>query len=290
MDSIQSAWSAVYGLISHAVTAAFPWINVILMIIAGCLGSMLFGKIKDPLREILLRSLGILVILMGFVELWDGFFVLQTGQFETVGTLLIVFVLPLGYAFGHGWSLDRALGKLGLILHRFFFKEKPQRPVPADGDPSIQPARRENTPSAEGFMLATVICAFSSTTIFSAWESQTAEDALPLLVRLGFHVLIFFMLSALFGSNCTLAAIPALAVELILLLASLLVGNLMTDTLMNQIRLVGAVILIATGLSLGFNKRVRSAKLIPAYALVIFFGLIMLMIDKLIVEKLLGMA
>ena len=48
MDSIQSAWSAVYGLISHAVTAAFPWINVILMITAGCLGSMLFGKIKDP--------------------------------------------------------------------------------------------------------------------------------------------------------------------------------------------------------------------------------------------------
>ena len=287
---LENAWSTVYGLIANAVTSAFPWINVILMIIAGCLGSMLFGKIKDPLREVLLRTLGIFIILMGFVELWDGFFVLQTGQFETVGTMLLVFALPAGYAWGYVFSLDRGLGQLGIRLFRVFFKDKPRRPVPVGKNGSPAQTPRNDTPSAEGFMLATVICAFTSTTIFSMWDATMTKDALPLLVRLGFHAVIFFMLAALYGSNVTLAAIPVLAVELIMLLVNLLLGDLMTHTIMNQIRLVGAVMLLATGLSLGWGKRVRSAKFIPTYAIVIFFGFAMLFIDKVIVENLLGMA
>jgi uncharacterized membrane protein YqgA involved in biofilm formation len=131
-------------------------------------------------------------------------------------------------------------------------------------------------------MLAAVICAFSSTTLYSMWESQMTTDALPLLLRLGFHMVVFFLLAALFGGGITFAAIPVLAVELILLLVYTLWGDLLTHTLMSQFRLIGSVILMSTGIALGIGKRCRAAKLIPAYAIPIIFGLVKLLSDKLI--------
>lgn len=284
LDLMQDLWQDFFSLLSSAVISSFPWINVILMVIAGCFGSMLCGKIKDPVRDALARALGLFVILMGGMELWNGFFVLQTGQFETMGTMLVVLALPAGYAFGHAFALDRALGKLGVRLFRVFIKEKPRRPAPktAGQDPALQKPQRDNLPSAEGFMLAAVIGAFGSTSFFATWDSMMTEDALPLLACLGFHMVVFFLLAALYGSNSTFAAIPVLCVELLMLLLYHLLGDVITYTLMNQLRLVGAVILIATGIFMGCGKRVRSAKLIPAYLIPIIFGIVKLLVDKLI--------
>ena len=135
-------------------------------------------------------------------------------------------------------------------------------------------------------MLATMIAAFGSPTIRGTLDCQVTEDALPMLVTLGFHAVVFFLLTALFSSNAVFAAIPVLAVEGLLLLVNTLWGNLLTHTLVNQFCLIGAVILIATGLWMGLGKRVRTAHLIPAYLIPVICGgiykLVMLLVNKLI--------
>lgn len=270
---------AIWQTISQAVTSSFPLVNLLLVIVAGCLGSLLFGKIQSPLREILLRSLGLLAILMGAVEIWNGFFVLQTAQFETVGTLLVIFSLVVGYAFGYALNLDRAIGQAGVWLHSQFIKDKPSRAeIIARSKGEEAPRRRRGgKPSAEGFLLATVLCALSSTTVFSTLMYTTSEDPLPLLLRLGFHALAFFLLAALFGSNVTFAAISVLVVEGILLVASALWGDLITHNLMNHLRLIGAVVLVTAGISMGIGKRVRAPRLVPAYLIPVIYGLSILL-------------
>ena len=124
---MQNLWLTVYGAISDAVHSSFPLINLILPLIAGCLGCLICGKIRDSLRDTLLRALGLLVFLMGGVELWNGFFVLQTAEFETKGTLLVLVSLVAGYLLGYGLNLDLSLGKLGLWLYRLFVKDKPTK-------------------------------------------------------------------------------------------------------------------------------------------------------------------
>lgn len=265
----------IWQSISTAVTDSFPLINIFVVVIAGCLGFLLYGRVKSPAREILLRALGLLTILMGAVEIWNGFFVLQTAQFETTGTLLVVIALPVGLAFGYALTLERSIGKSGVWLFRQFVKDKPSRAeviARAKGQENVK-RRKTPEPSAEGYMLASVLCAFSSTTVFSMLSYASAEDPLPLLIRLGFHFIVFFLLAALFGSNVILAAVPLLVVEGLLLVANRLAGDLITNTLMNQLRLIGAVILVAAGVAMGGGKRVRAAQLIPAYFIPVIYGL-----------------
>ena len=293
---LQTAVDSVYGVISDTVLRFFPLINLILMIIAGCFGSLLVGKIKPALRDALLRGLGLLVLLMGCTELWNGFFVLQVGQFETTGTMLVVVSLVLGYGLGLVFRPERGLGRLGLWLSRKFLKDKQdklrRRVVAAptetaegmpDGAPvlvEILPARPEKPHSAEGFMLASVICAFGSPTVFGVLGSGYATDALPLLWSIGFHVVVMFVLNAVFGSSCSLAAIPVLVVEGILWLVGFLWGDLLTYTLVSQIRLIGAAVLLAAGIALGMGKRVRAARLIPAYLFPVIYGVALLLVRR----------
>ncbi len=293
---LQTAWETVYGVISDTVLQFFPLINLLLIVIAGCLGSLLFGKLKTALRDALYRGLGLFVALIGCAELWNGFFVLQVGQFETTGTMLVVFSLVLGYGLGFLLMPERGLGRLGLWLSRKIIRDKrakprragaalPAAPSTAPSDtPPVQPscASAESRHSAEGFMLAAVICIFGSPTVYGILGNGAAVDAIPLLLTLGFHVVVSFMLNALFGSSCTAAAIPLLIVEGILWLVSILFGDLLTHTLVSQLRLIGAAILLFTGLSMGMGKRVRAARLIPAYLFPVIYGLAVLWVRKML--------
>lgn len=286
LDWLQSTWNTVFGVISQTVLTTFPFLNIILVIMAGCFGSMLFGKIKTPVRDPLLKLVGVIAMLMGASVAWDGFFVLQTGQFETKGTVLVVFSLLLGYVFGDGLAVERALRKLGTWLSGLFAKKTPapqgkNAKAPAAAE-AIDNAILEKKKKAgnEGFLLATVICAFSAPNIRYAIESQLNEDAIPLLVKLGFDILVIFLLAAIFGSDVTLAAVPMLVVEGGLILITKLWGDLLTPALVGQITLVGAVILIATGLGLGLGKKYRTANLIPALFIPAIYGLIILLAEK----------
>ena len=130
-------------------------------------------------------------------------------------------------------------------------------------------------------MLASVLCAFSSTTVFSILDLQMAEDVVPLLYRLGFHALVFFLLTALYGSSVSFAIVPVLAVEGILFLLGTFGGDLITLNLANQFRLIGAVMLLAAGVALGCGKRVRAARFIPAYLIPLIYAVIMLIVTTL---------
>lgn len=275
--------SNLYDALSGVILSAFPFVSPLLMLLAGCLGALLYGKIKEPVQSVLLRALGLLVLLMGGLELWNGFFVLQTAQFETQGTVLVIFSLIIGYAFGYAFSLERVIGQMGeWLFGRFMRPSKPRKSdIIAQAKGQAVRERKTCPPSAEGFMLASVLCGFSSTTVFSILDLQMTEDPLPLLLRLGFHALVFFLLTALFGSSVSFAVVPVLAVEGILFLVGTVAGDLITYNLTNQLRLVGAVLLLAAGAALGCGKRVRAARLIPAYLIPLIYGIASTLIMRL---------
>ena len=280
LDWLETTWRTVYGIISSAVTSMFPLLYIILLVIAGCLGSMRYGKVKDAHRDVLLRALGIGALLMGASEIWDGFFVLQTGQFETTGTLLVAVSLLLGYVFGRALDLDTKLGRLGVSMYGRFVK--PTRvPAGSPDTPAAKGAGVGNPPSAEGFLLATLLTACSGSALCYAIADESS-DPITLLVKLGFCFGAILLLSAVYGSNVAFAAVPVAVVEGVMMLVNHFWGHLITPTLLNQFMLIGGVILISAGLSLCLGKRIRAARFIPAYFIPVVYGLALLLADKLI--------
>ena len=293
LDGLEKILRTIYAYISNTVILTFPLLNTILIVMAGCFGSMLYHKVRPSHKDVLLKALGIAAIVMGFSQFWDGFFTLQTGQFETKGTMLVLFALLLGYVLGDALALDRYIGRLGLWLNRLFAKnpDSAAKSGTASGKPaakksaSPEPIKQEEHALSEGFILACVFCAFSAPTIRSAIEYQATEDAAPLLIKLGFDIAVIFTLAIIYGTGVTFVAAPVLAVEGIFLLSYKLFTSFLTPDLVNQLCLIGAVMLITVGLRLGLGTKSRAANFIPAYLIPVIWALITLLVDKLTETK-----
>jgi len=282
LDWFENAWARIWAFISNTVTTTFPLLHVILLVMAGCIGSILYEKLKPDYRTPLLRVCGILLLLMGASEVWDGFFVLQTGQFETTGTLLVVFALILGYVFGTALDLERRLGRFGIRMYERFAKAPASKT--AAGEEKALPPKESAPYGAEGFVLATLACAFSGSTLCYSIADESAE-ASSLLIKLGFCFLLILLLSTVYGTNVTFAAVPTIVVELIMILSNRLWGDLLSSTLMNQFMLIGGMILITAGLSLSFGKKLRAAHFLPAFLIPVVYGLVLVLADKLTESK-----
>ena len=278
MDVIQNFFSSLGKTLTHVLITGFPFINVFVILIAGILGSSLYGKPGAQTKNLIHKLLGVSVILFGINELWQSLFVLEEGVLEAKGTLLVVISVLLGWLFGEALMMDRLLGKLGILLSRAFAPKptpleiaqmKKNKPSPEE----ISAEAKKLCDCADGFVIATVLCGFSSTLFTGFLEGRATGEAGPLLVKLAFDLVLVFVLAVLYGSGVSLSGIPVLCVELLLWLVDSRWGEVLTVELTRQTALVGGIILLSGGICLMYGKRFRAANLIPALLLPVLFTL-----------------
>ena len=277
MDTILELLNSLWGRVSQAVISAFPILNTIIVLGAGCLGTLLYGRFKRSTRDIIIKCLGIAVILFAISELWNNFFVLQDGLIEAEGTLLVVIALPMGWLFGEALAIDRGLGKLGLLLNNLFEEKKPEdknkdeKPTPEDTARLVL-AREDR---ATGFIIAFTLCGFSSLIFTRFLEGRINDDPIPMLITLAFDFVLVFWLAAVYGSGTPFAGLGVLVSEGALGIAYSLWGDFFTPKLMGQLALTGGMILLFGGISLCRGKRFRAANLIPALFIPIIYTVAM---------------
>ena len=277
MNTILELLASLWAVVSQAVISAFPILNTIIVIGGGCLGMLLYGRFNRHTRDIITKALGIAVVLFAISELWNTFFVLETGLFEAEGTLLVVVAIPMGWLFGEALAIDLLLGKLGLLLHKVFEEKKPEAVEPQANLTPEETARlvltREDR--ATGFIIAFTLCGFSSLIFTRFLEGRINDDPIPMLIKLAFDFVLVFWLASIYGSGVPFAGISVLVSEGALGIAYSLWGDFFTPKLLGQLALTGGMILLFGGISLCRGKRFRAANLIPALFIPIVYTVAM---------------
>ena len=288
MDTILELLTSLWDRVSQAIVSAFPILNTIIVLGAGCLGMLLYGRWKRGTRDIIVKCLGIAVILFAVSELWSSFFVLQDGQLEAEGTLLVVVSLPLGWLFGEALAIDRGLGKLGLLLNSLFEEKKTEdrgkdAKLTPEENARLVLAREDR---ATGFIIAFTLCGFSSLIFTRFLEGRINDDPIPMLIKLAFDALLVFWLASVYGSGVPFAGIGVLVSEGLLGIAYSIWGDFFTPKLLGQLALVGGMILLFGGISLCRGKRFRAANLIPALFIPIIYTAVMEKVETAVEEAL----
>jgi uncharacterized membrane protein YqgA involved in biofilm formation len=285
MDAILNILSGLWSFISKVVIVSFPFLNAIFIIGAGILGSLVYQRIKPGVRGLLVKCLGIAVILCSVHEIFGSLFVLQDGQLETDGTLLVVISLLLGWLFGEALSLDTLLGKLGLALHRLFEDKTPtagrdrtkKNALPPE-EAALLTLKREDC--ARGFIATVTICGFSSLIFTHFLEGRINDDPIPMLIKLAFDLVLAFGLASAYGSGVSYGGVFALLVQGELGLAYSIWGDFFTPALLGQLSLVGGAILLASGICLCRGKKFHAANFIPALFIPIIYTAVMNKVDE----------
>jgi len=212
-------------------------LNAATVLIGGFLGTILGDRLRQGLRENVVRGIGLFLLAMGVKF-----------AIETTNLLYILGAMLLGGIVGSLLGVDARLNQLGETLQRRF-------------------ARGARSTVSEAFITASIVFCVGPLTFLGSIQNGLSGDASLLVVK---SVLDGFTAVAL---AATLGWGVLLTIPLILLYqgglaigASLFVG-LLSDLQLREMSAVGGLLIIGVGLKLLSIRDVRVADFLPAIIL-----------------------
>jgi len=212
-------------------------LNAATVLIGGFLGTILGDRLRQGLRENVVRGIGLFLLAMGVKF-----------AIETTNLLYILGAILLGGIVGSLLGVDARLNQLGETLQRRF-------------------ARGSTSTVAEAFVTASVVFCVGPLTFLGSIQNGLSGDASLLVVKSTLDGFTAVALAATLGWGVLLT------IPLILLYqgglaigASLFVG-LLSDLQLREMSAVGGLLIIGVGLKLLSIRDVRVADFLPAIIL-----------------------
>ena len=212
-------------------------LNAATVLIGGFLGTILGDRLRQGLRENVVRGIGLFLLAMGVKF-----------AIETTNLLYMLGAMLLGGIVGSLLGVDARLNQLGETLQRRF-------------------ARGATSTVSEAFVTASIVFCVGPLTFLGSIRNGLSGDASLLVVKSTLDGFTAVALAATLGWGVLLT------IPLILLYqgglaigASLFVG-LLSDLQLREMSAVGGLLIIGVGLKLLSIRDVRVADFLPAIIL-----------------------
>lgn len=212
-------------------------INSIAILIGGGIGFLTKKKLNEQLTNLLLSSVGIVVIALGIKDI-----------IETNAIILVLISLVLGTIIGELLHLDRLVDRLTSKITK----------------------KSESSTFNEGLITSTLIFCVGAMTILGAVQSVTRGEHTILYTKSIIDAITASVLCASLGVGVLFSSIPTFIYTSIFVIIAALLGNVFTDALLVEFSAVGGVILVAIALSSLLKiKEIKVINLLPSLVIIV---------------------
>lgn len=210
--------------------------NCIAILIGGLCG-MLFGKVMNPrLQDGLTKTCGISVLFIGIA-----------GAMEK---MLVVGCLALGTLIGELVNIEAGFERFGVWLKQKTGNAK-------DGG------------FVDAFVSASFTVCIGAMAIVGAIEDGISGDWSVLGAKAVLDLIIIMIMTCAMGKGCIFSAIPVAILQGSVTLLARLLQPLMTAAALENLSMIGSVLIFCVGVNLVWGKKLRVANMLPAVLLAI---------------------
>lgn len=229
-------------------------VNVAAVIAGGMIG-LLFGKrIKDDIRESLMNVLGLAVIFVGISGALSHLLTINNGSLDTYGTLMMIISLVIGTFIGELLKIEAKLEVFGEWL-----KSK----VNKKGDNKFVSA----------FVNTSLVICVGAMAVVGAVQDGISADHTTLFAKALLDFLIVIIMSSTLGIGCVFAFIPIAVFQGTLTAAASLAQPLLDmGNVINDMSLVGSVMIFCVGYNIAFGKKFNVGNMLPALVIAIIYS------------------
>lgn len=225
-------------------------INVCCIVAGGLMG--LVGKrfISQRLQDALLKACGLSVIFLGLggalekmltvAAAADGSVALSSG-----GTMMILVSLAAGSAIGEAIDLDARFEALGNWL-----REK----TGSSGDATF----------VDGFVTASLTVCIGAMAIVGSIQDGISGDYTTLALKGAIDAVCICAMAASMGKGVVFSALPVGAWQGLVTAASTLLQPVMTQAALDNLGLVGSILIFCVGVNLIWPRTFKPANMLPA--------------------------
>lgn len=235
-------------------------INVITVIIGTTFGVFLKNKISDRLRYTVISGVGLSVCFIGISGVLSKMLYIENGAVKTKDTMLLVISLVIGAFVGELINIEKHLERLG-----DFFKSKLLK-------------KGDNSKFTEGFVSASLLFCVGAMAIVGSLEDGLTGNYSTLFAKgvMDGTVSVFF--AASYGAGVYLSVLPVFVYQGGITLLAKVIAPFLSQTLINQLSLVGSVLIFAIGINMIAKTKIKIGNLLPAVFVPVVYNIILKLI------------
>lgn len=207
--------------------------NVLAIALGGLLGTVVVKAVPERVKELLMQSLGLAVMLIGLKMAW------------TAADILVVIVsMALGAALGEIMRIEERLESSAKVMERW-----------------VSTGRSDVTRTFVGVTLLFCVGPMAITGSFADGLQGDPSILYAKAVLDGIGAIVF---ASALGLSVVLTAVPVLIYQMLLTFGAGLLSIVLTEPLVNAMTATGGLMVFALGLNLAGLARFRVGNMLPA--------------------------
>ena len=225
-------------------------INGLAVIAGGLLGLVFRRGLPQRFQDTLMQALGLSSIFIGISGSLEKMLQIQNGFVSVQGTLLAVLSLAAGALLGEWINLERRFEQLGLWLKKKTGSEKDSRFM-------------------QGFLTASLTICIGAMAIVGALQDGLSADPSLLITKAVLDCLIIMIFTSAFGKGAVFSVIPLVFFQGSITILAQFIAPLLTTQMLDNLSMIGSMLIFCVGINLMFNTKIRVANLLPALLIAI---------------------
>ena len=220
-------------------------------IVAGGFIGLLAGKLfREEQQASIGKACGVSTMFIAIAGAMSGMLKLEDGALTSGRAMLVVLCLALGTVIGELLGIEDAFERFGEWLKKRTGNE---------GDGGF----------VNAFVTASLTVSIGAMAIVGSIQDGVMGDWSTLAVKAVLDFIIVLVMSCSMGKGCLFSAIPVAVFQGSMTALARLVKPLMTDAALDNLSLIGSLLIFCVGVNLVWGKRIRVANLLPAIVLAV---------------------
>lgn len=220
-------------------------------IVAGGLTGILFGRfLKENVQDTLSKCCGVSTLMIGIAGALEKMLTVEKGAISSGGSMLLVLCLTVGGVIGEFLNLEGAFEAFGRWL-----KEKT--------------GNAKDKGFVNAFVTASLTVCIGAMAIVGSIQDGLTGDYSVLATKAVLDFIIIMVMSCSLGPGAAFSAIPVAILQGSVTALAGLVRPVMTEAALDNLSLVGSVLIFCVGINLLWGKKIRVANLLPAIVLAV---------------------
>ncbi len=230
------------------------YVNAIAIIIGSLVGLLFHRGLKEKYKTIVMQAIGLAVLFIGTTTALGG---LLDPESEPI---LFIISLAVGGLVGELIGVERGLERLGMFLQKRF-------------------GSAENNVSS-GFVTASLIFCVGTMAIIGSLESGLRSNHDMLFAKSVLDGITSIILASSLGFGVIFSAVAVFVYQGAIVLFAGMIEPYLTVNVIREISIIGGILIFGIGLNLLDLIKIRTANLLPAILIPVFYYFIIIPFGK----------
>lgn len=228
-------------------------INTAAIIFGGVAGGLFGKRLTERYQDTLMKACGLCVIFLGIAGALEKMFTVQDGIIVSGGTMMMIASFAIGSLVGEWINIEHHMNRFGEWL-------------------KVKSGNSKDKIFVDAFVTASLTVCVGAMAIVGSIQDGILGDYSTLIMKAILDFVIICVMTASMGKGCAFSAIPVALFQGSITLLARAIEPIMTESALNNLSLVGSMLIFCVGVNLVWDKKFKVANMLPAIVVAVIWA------------------